>query len=283
MIWLKAQRRVSTALTDYDKIVLWGAGSSGRQALFLLPRDKVAYIVDSFAVAETAYGLPVRRPEALKAESGKILVVIASVAGEEIREWLHREQFSGEATTAPELLARTVDDNDEMGKLLVDCLIAYEGGWLETLLQRPQLVVNVSYRLCRRLGARAGLFARMLLFVARLWHTFNCAFFGIHVPPSVSAGVGLQFAHYGGIVLHKNLRLGRFVSIYQCVTVGADKRGEIPRIGNHVTLWSSAVLIGDCHIGNHVQVGANSLCLGKLVAENALVAGNPARVMRQFG
>ena len=70
--------------------------------------------------------------------------------------------------------------------------------------------------------------------------------------------------------------MGYCVTIYQCVTIGSGRKGDVPSIGNHVTIWSSAVLVGGCYIGDRSEVGANSLCLSNLEVKNGVVAGNPA-------
>ena len=71
----------------------------------------------------------------------------------------------------------------------------------------------------------------------------------------------LQCAHCGGALnVHHGWgtivladRIGENFSVYQNVTVGYGKDGK-PSIGNHVSIYSGAVVFGNITIGNH---GAN--------------------------
>jgi serine O-acetyltransferase len=117
----------------------------------------------------------------------------------------------------------------------------------------------------------------LLLVPARIWHTLTGAFFGIEVPVTVEAGAGLQFVHSGGIVIHDNARLGEFCRIYQNVTVGSDRRGKTPVLGDHVTMWAGAIAIGGCRLGDFTQVGANSVCMGEMDVRDVSLAGCPAK------
>ncbi len=280
MILSRAKRRIAATLSTCPAVLIWGAGTGGRVALDLLPRHKVRGFVDSFSELRELDGLPVSRPEILADMPPDTVVVVSSVAEREITHAYARMGHAPRMVSLAELLTESFSDAGEFDRLALDFIAAYERSWLETLLRKPQMVLNVSYRLCRWLG-QASAPLRWLWWPVRFWHTFNCAFFGIDLPVTVEAGGGLQFVHPGGIVLHEATRLGRFVKIYQCVTIGSGRKGDIPTIGNHVTLWSSAVLVGGCRIGDHAQVGANSLCLRDLVVEDAIAAGSPAQVIKK--
>ncbi len=70
----------------------------------------------------------------------------------------------------------------------------------------------------------------------------------------------------------------------QCVTIGSvygPKRG-IPHIGANVVLSAGAKVVGNVKIGNNVMVGAGSVVV-KDVPNNAIVVGNPARVVSYDG
>ena len=106
-----------------------------------------------------------------------------------------------------------------------------------------------------------------------------CDMFGIDIPITVTAGPGLLFTHYGGIVLHEDVVMGAFCKLYQCVTLGTDKTGRSPTLGDHVIVWSNAVVIGGCRLGDFTQIGANAVCLGDIDVEDVSLVGAPARVV----
>lgn len=58
-----------------------------------------------------------------------------------------------------------------------------------------------------------------------------------------------------------------------------DKPNERPTIGNNVTLGANVVIIGNVRIGNNVTIGAGSVVV-KDVPDNAVVVGNPARIIK---
>ena len=53
------------------------------------------------------------------------------------------------------------------------------------------------------------------------------------------------------------------------------------KIGEGSWIWTHVAIIGDVHIGCHCIVGANSVIL-KDVPDYCVVAGNPARIIRQY-
>ena len=52
-----------------------------------------------------------------------------------------------------------------------------------------------------------------------------------------------------------------------------------PRIGDNVSVGANAVIIGPIRIGNNVTVGAGAVVV-KDVPDNAVVVGNPARLIK---
>ena len=55
----------------------------------------------------------------------------------------------------------------------------------------------------------------------------------------------------------------------------------MPIIGNNVSIGSGAVVVGPITIGDNVIIGANSY-VDKDVPSNVVVAGSPAKVIRQL-
>lgn len=77
-------------------------------------------------------------------------------------------------------------------------------------------------------------------------------------------------------------KIGRNFSCRQNTTIGnkLDSRPkERPLIGNNVLIGANVVIIGAVNIGNNVTIGAGSVVV-KDIPDNAIVAGNPARIIK---
>lgn len=97
------------------------------------------------------------------------------------------------------------------------------------------------------------------------------------IPFSTKVGKGLKYAHPYSTVLNAESIGDNFCFIH-CTTIG-KKDGRRPRIGNNVTLGCHVAIIGDINIGNNVTIGAGSVVV-KDIPDNAVVVGNPARIIK---
>lgn len=97
------------------------------------------------------------------------------------------------------------------------------------------------------------------------------------IPFSTKVGKGLKYAHPYSTVLNAE-SIGEIFCCIHCTTIGKID-GHRPRIGNNVTCGCNVTIIGDITIGNNVTIGAGSVVV-KTVPDNAVVVGNPARVIK---
>ena len=106
--------------------------------------------------------------------------------------------------------------------------------------------------------------------------------FGIYLEPRSVIGAGLRLPHPTSIVIGKGLRIGKRCLIYQQVTLGAAPRGQkelMDRVGDDVTLYPGAKIVGAGRVGNRVVVGANAV-VTQAFGDDVVVAGVPARIVR---
>lgn len=73
--------------------------------------------------------------------------------------------------------------------------------------------------------------------------------------------------------------MGEYCWINQQVTIGY-KGEDAPVIGDNVSIYAGAIVIGKVKLENYVTVGAGSV-VTKDVEERTIVAGNPAKIIRR--
>lgn len=104
---------------------------------------------------------------------------------------------------------------------------------------------------------------------------------GISIPASAQLGNSFYIAHFGGIILNSETKIGNNCNISQGVTIGVSGLGNrrgVPVIGNNVYIGANAVVAGKIVIGDNVLIGACSF-VGSDVEQNNVVLGVPAVVV----
>lgn len=110
---------------------------------------------------------------------------------------------------------------------------------------------------------------------------------GIEIHPKSEICSGISFPHPHDIVIGAGVKIGKNVTIYNGVNLGAKTKrnsdahakDRYPVVGDNVVLFSGAKIIGNITIGNNTIVGANSV-VTKSFAANTVIAGIPAKEVK---
>lgn len=141
-------------------------------------------------------------------------------------------------------------------------------------IKTPGFFVTTNYRLAKSL-ANVGFVGKILSVV--IWR-LNILFSGCYIATKAEINGGLHLPHPVGIVIGENVQIGKNVSIYQSVTLGADKDGIYPTIEDGVIIYANSVVVGSINIGRNSIVGASSF-VNSSVGDHTVVAGIPAKVI----
>jgi len=141
-------------------------------------------------------------------------------------------------------------------------------------------------RLLRRLeyfcNCRHDLVGRLYTYFLKYRFQHQSIRLGFSIPVNVF-GPGLAIVHYGTIVVSAQARVGKNCRIHPGVNIGASGgRPEAPQIGDNVYIGPGAIVFGDIRIGNNVAIGANATVNRSFEDDGVLIAGTPARVIKEF-
>lgn len=106
--------------------------------------------------------------------------------------------------------------------------------------------------------------------------------YGIDLPYTVQLGRRVVIEHQGAIVIHGNSIIGDDCIIRQGVTLGnryLDRPLEAPVLGDRVNVGAGAKILGQVHLNNDVNIGANAVVLKDVPAGETAV-GIPAKVLK---
>jgi putative colanic acid biosynthesis acetyltransferase WcaB len=105
---------------------------------------------------------------------------------------------------------------------------------------------------------------------------------GIDIPDQTKIGKGFDVYHGQGLIINSATIIGENVMVRQNTTIGNSKGGGgAPVIENNVIIGANSVIIGEIVIGENSIIGAGSVVV-KNVPRNVIVAGNPAKLIKQF-
>lgn len=102
---------------------------------------------------------------------------------------------------------------------------------------------------------------------------------GVEIHPGATIGRRFFIDHGMGVVIGETTQIGDDVMLYNGINLGGrtlDKGKRHPTIGNGVTIGAGAKVLGNIRIGDHAQIGANSVVV-KPVPDNSVATGIPAK------
>ncbi len=79
------------------------------------------------------------------------------------------------------------------------------------------------------------------------------------LPASADIGPGLALPHPEGLVIHDRARIGARCVLFHRVTIGQDRNGGVPTLGDGVVVYCGAVIAGAIAIGDRAEVSANAV------------------------
>jgi serine O-acetyltransferase len=146
---------------------------------------------------------------------------------------------------------------------------------LEMALASPGLhaiwVHRVSHRLWSKPGGRLA---------ARLLSQISRSITGVEIHPGAQIGRRFFIDHGMGVVIGETAEVGDDVLIYHGVTLGGRSMKKVkrhPTIGDNVTIGAGARVLGPVHVGDRVQIGANSVVV-KDIPAGAVATGVPVTI-----
>jgi serine acetyltransferase len=104
---------------------------------------------------------------------------------------------------------------------------------------------------------------------------------GIELDYRTEVGPGLRLYHGVGLVVHQDVKIGARCMLRHGTTIGLKGgKQRCPVLEDDVVVGASAVLLGPITIGKGAVIGAAAVVIDDVPA-GAVVAGNPARIIRQ--
>ena len=183
--------------------------------------------------------------------------------------------FSFSLQSVKEILKEDLEfflDSDPAATSLEEIKLAYPGFKAIAIYRISHVLYSSGYKVQAR-------------YISEQAHSMT----GIDIHPAAKISHPFFIDHGTGIVIGETSSIGKRVKIYQCVTLGAlslsnakKLRGVVrhPQVGNDVTIYAGASLLGPIKIGNNVTIGSN-VFLTEDVGDNIkVVIGKPELIYK---
>lgn len=163
-------------------------------------------------------------------------------------------------------------------------LMPVRGGVLQRLMLSPEFSIIFYFRVLTWM--RNVRMLRPLYVLLYLLYRRRCARRGLYLRIGTRIGQGFHIAHLTNIVINQGALIGKNCMLFQGVTLGGmrlfDGRVVAPVVGDNVTIFAGAKIVGGVKVGNNVVIGANAVVTHD-VPDNAVVAGVPAKIISMKG
>ena len=183
--------------------------------------------------------------------------------------------FSFSLQSVKEILKEDLEfflDSDPAATSLEEIKLAYPGFKAIAIYRISHVLYGSGYKVQAR-------------YISEQAHSMT----GIDIHPAAKISHPFFIDHGTGIVIGETSSIGKRVKIYQCVTLGAvslsnakELRGVVrhPQVGDDVTIYAGASLLGPIKIGNNVTIGSN-VFLTEDVGDNIkVVIGKPELIIQ---
>ena len=163
-------------------------------------------------------------------------------------------------------------DSDPAASSLEEIKLAYPGYKAIAIYRISHILVNMGYRVIARIFSEIG-------------HSAT----GIDIHPAAKISHPFFIDHGTGIVIGETASIGKRVKVYQCVTLGAlslsnasSLRGVVrhPQVGNDVTIYAGASLLGNIKIGDNVTIGGNVFLMKDVASNMRVTIGEPELIIK---
>ncbi len=128
------------------------------------------------------------------------------------------------------------------------------------VMARPGTYAVSAYRLGHWLLGKPIVIRFFLDPVYWLWERRMRTKWGISIDRRAVIGAGFQIEHFGGVFIGREAVIGRNFYVFHDVTLGyvhtGPKRGQ-PIVGDDVTVFEGAKLVGKVRIGSGSTIGPN--------------------------
>ena len=163
-------------------------------------------------------------------------------------------------------------DSDPAASSLDEIKLAYPGFKAIAIYRVSHIIYKLGYKVHAR-------------FFSEIGHSMT----GIDIHPAAEIDYPFFIDHGTGIVVGQTSTIGKNVKLYQGVTLGAvslsnaqELRGVVrhPQVGNNVTIYAGASLLGAISIGNNVTIGSNVFLTEDVPNNTRVVIGKPELIIK---